>query len=144
PYNMPRLSKKRTSSAKRGVSNHKVCILTAVDDTDRTLIEIAGLGPENIGMLLQFKERFEEKSLLITDSKAAFIEFATARKMKLDQIPSGFNVSNEGNNIATINGMHAQMRTFLRPYRGVSIRHLQGYLDLFRFFKDLRYTTEYP
>lgn len=144
PHNMPRLSKKRTSSAKRGVSNHKVCILTAVDETDRTLIEIAGLGPENKEMLLQFKERFEEESYLITDSKAAFIEFATTQKMKLDQIPSGFNVSNEGNNIATINGIHAQLRTFLRPYRGVSIRHLQGYLDLFRFFKDLRYTTEYP
>lgn len=143
PHNMPRMSKKRTSSAKRGLSNHKVCIFTAIDDCDRSLIEIAGLGPENIEMLLQFKDRFNEESLLITDSKSSFIEFSASCKLILDQIPSGFNVSNEGNNISTVNGLHGQIRTFLKPYRGVSIRHLQGYLDLFRFYKDLRYTIEY-
>lgn len=63
--------------------------------------------------------------------------------MKLDQIPSKFKVSNNGHNISTINGMHSQIRTFLSPFRGVSIRHLQGYLDLFRFYKDLRYTSKY-
>lgn len=143
PDKMPRMSKRRTSSAKRGISNHKVCVFTAVDEHDHTLIEIAGLGPESIDMLKQFKDRFNEDSLLITDSKASYIEFAASRKMNLDQIPSGFRVSNNGNNISTINGMHSQIRTFFRPFRGVSIRHLQGYLDLFRFYKDLRYTTEY-
>lgn len=143
PGKMPRMPKKRTSSAKRGISNHKVCIFTAVDENDHSLIEIAGLGPENIEMLLHFKNRFEENSSLVTDSKSAFIEFAASRKMTLDQIPSGFRVSNNGNNLSTINGMHAQIRTFLRPYRGVSIKHLQGYLDLFRYYKDLKYTTEY-
>lgn len=54
PNKMPRMSKKRTSSAKRGISNHKVCVFTAIDDNDHSLIEIAGLGPERIDMLLQF------------------------------------------------------------------------------------------
>ena len=84
---MPRMSKKRTGSAKRGLSNHKVCIFTAVDDNDHSLIEIAGLGPESIEMLSQFKERFEENSLLVTDSKSSFIEFAASRKMILRSNP---------------------------------------------------------
>ena len=142
-HKMPRFSKKRTNSAKRGTSNHKVCVFTAVDDLDHTLIEIAGIGPESIDKLMPFKTRFNEESLLITDSKAAYIEFAKSNNMTLDQIPSGFKVSNEGNNISTVNGMHSQIRTFLSPFRGVSIKHLQGYLNLFRFYKDLRYTTEY-
>ena len=118
-------------------------LFTAVDEKDHSLIEIAGLGPENIEMLLQFKDCFEENSVLVVDSKSAFIEFAAFRNMTLDQIPSGFRVSNNGSNLSTINGMHAQIRTFLRPYRGVSIKHLQGYLDLFRYYKDLKYTTDY-
>lgn len=140
---MPRLSKRRNSSAKRGVSHHKVCVFTAIDDRDHTLIEIAGLGPETIDMLKQFEERFEEESLLITDSKASYIQFASSKKMVLDQVPSGFRVSNNGNNINTVNGLQSQLRIFLSPFRGVSIRHLQGYLNLFRYYKDLRYTTSY-
>jgi transposase-like protein len=140
---MPRMSKKRTSSAKRGISNHKVCVFTAIDDQDHTLIEIAGLGPESIDMLKQFKERFDENSLLITDSKSSYIEFASSRNMELDQVPSGFRISNNGNNINTVNGLQSQLRTFLSPFRGVSIRHLQSYLNLFRYYKDLKYTTGY-
>jgi len=140
---MSRMSKKRTSSAKRGISNHKVCVFTAVDDNDHTLIEIAGLGPESIDMLKQFEDRFEEKSLLVTDSKSSYIQFASSKKMILDQIPSGFRVSNNGNNINTVNGLQSQLRTFLSPFRGVSIRHLQGYLNLFRYYKNLKYTTPY-
>jgi transposase-like protein len=142
--NMPRYSKRNgNGSSKRGTSNHKVCVLTALDDKDNSLIEITGLGPESIEKLIVFKERFDENSLLITDSKAAFIEFASSRKMDLDQIPSGFKTSNRGNNISTINGLHSQIRLFLSPFKGVSTKHLQGYLDMFRFYKELRYTTEY-
>ena len=108
---------KKLGSAKRGLINHKVCIFTAVDDNDHSLIEIADLGPKSIEMLSQFKERFDESSHLITDSKSSFIEFAASRKMMLNQIPSGFKVSNNGNNIAIINGMQSQIRTFLLNIR---------------------------
>lgn len=40
PENMPRRSKKRTSSAYRGISHHKVCIMSAVDDQDNMFFEI--------------------------------------------------------------------------------------------------------
>jgi transposase-like protein len=144
PCNMPRASKKNgNGKSKRGISNHKVCVFKAVDDNDNSLVEIAGLGPESIEMLMPFKDRFEKNSLLITDSKAAFIEFAASRNMLLDQIPSGFHTSNNGNTISTINGYHAQIRQYLSPCKGVSTKHLQGYLDLFRFYKALKYTMDY-
>jgi transposase-like protein len=46
PGNMPRISKKRSSSAYRGISHHKVCIMSAVDENDNMFFEIVGLGPE--------------------------------------------------------------------------------------------------
>jgi ABC-type lipoprotein export system ATPase subunit len=33
--------------------------------------------------------------------------------------------------------------SFVNAFRGVSIRHLQGYLNLFRYQKDLKYTISY-
>lgn len=144
PNRMPRTSKKRgTGSTKRGISNELVGVFTAIDAMDRTLIEIAGVGPESLEKLLPFKGRFEDESLLITDSKQAYVQFSLAANMKLDQVPSGYKVSKRSNNLATINGLHGEIRNFIYPYRGVSIRHLQGYLDFFRYCKDLKYTTEY-
>ena len=52
--NMPRISKVRGKSKtdanhkhKRGINSHKVCIVTAVDEWDTMLLEIAGNGAES-------------------------------------------------------------------------------------------------
>lgn len=37
---MPRISKKRSSSAYRGISHHKVCIMSAVDDNDNMFLKL--------------------------------------------------------------------------------------------------------
>ncbi len=141
---MPRKSKVRgTASKKRGISNEQVGVFSAIDAFDRTLVEIAGLGPESLENLLPFKERFEEGSLLITDSKQAFVQFAKEAKISLDQVPAGKRTSKINNNLATINGLHGQLRHFFSCYRGVSTRHLQGYLDFFKYLHHLKYTTEY-
>lgn len=140
---MPRFSKKRSSSAYRGISHHKICIMTASDDEDNTLFEVTGLGPETTDMLTNLKNRFKEKSMLITDSKAAYIQFANDMKMILKQVPSGFHKTESGESLATINGLHGELKGWLRAFRGVSTRHLQGYLDFFRFLKHLKYRIEY-
>lgn len=141
--NMPRYSKKRTSSAFRGISNHKVCIMTATDDSDNTMFEISGLGPETTKMLTNLKDRFEVGSTLITDSKRNYDKFVTQMKMKHHYIPSGFYKSDSGHTLASLNGLHNELKTWLKKFKGVSTKHLQGYLDYFRYFKNLKYTTEY-
>ena len=37
----------------------------------------------------------------------------------------------------------SEMEIFIQNFRGLSTRHLQQYLDLFRFRKILKYTVEY-
>lgn len=57
---MPRESKAiGTASKKRGIRNEQVGFLFAIDDSDRTLEEIAGLGSESVDNLLPFKDRFQ-------------------------------------------------------------------------------------
>ncbi len=43
---MPRYSKKRTSTTSpyRGISHHKICVVSSIDEDDNLLLEIVGLG----------------------------------------------------------------------------------------------------
>ena len=140
---MPRYSKKRTSSAYRGISHHKVCVVTAIDSNDNILIETSGTGVETTAMYIHHQNRFETGSILVTDSKRCFDRFAMEKQMIHHYIPSGFYKSDSGYTLATINGMHSELKTWLKRFRGVSTKHLQGYLDLFRYMKHLKYKVEY-
>lgn len=42
---MPRYSKRRTStnSPYKGISHHKICVVTAIDEEDNIVMKIAGL-----------------------------------------------------------------------------------------------------
>ena len=53
PQNMPRYSKKRTSakSSYRGISHHKICVVSSIDENDNLLLEIVGLGRCTADML---------------------------------------------------------------------------------------------
>lgn len=53
PQNMPRYSKKRTStkSPYRGISHHKIYVVSSIDENDNLLLEIVGLGRCTTDML---------------------------------------------------------------------------------------------
>ena len=70
---MPRHSKKRTNSAYRGISHHKVCVLTATDSVDNLLFQISGLGTETTEMLFNIKDRFEYRSTLVPVAREVLI-----------------------------------------------------------------------
>lgn len=142
PKNMPRISKKRSSSAYRGVSHHKVCIMSAVDTDDNMLFEIVGLGSETNNMLESIEYKIKDCKVLISDGKFAFETFSKKLGCTNEVIKSGHYVNDNGYNISTINGLHSELKTSLKRCRGVSIKHLQGYLDMFLFKKMLNYTVE--
>lgn len=136
--NMPRHSKKRKSSAYRGISHHKVCVISAIDEYDNLVLEIAGLGRCTTNMLnCSIGLRINEVTTLTTDSASAYQEFCSNYNIKLQAIPSGFH--SDGNiNIAEINGIHSQLETWLSKFRGVSIRHFQEYLDWFVYIFTMK------
>jgi transposase-like protein len=142
PENMPRRSKKRTSSAYRGISHHKVCIMSAVDDHDNMFFEIVGLGPETNKMLESIEYKIKDCEILISDGKFAFETLCKRIGCKNEVIKSGHFTNEKGYNLSTINGLHSELKTSMRKRKGVSIKHLQGYLDMFLFKKMLNYTVE--
>ncbi len=140
---MPRKSKKRgTSTSKRGINNEQVCVLTAIDENDNLHIEVIGQGNPTIKEIeYGLRSKIGKKSIMVTDSKAAYIEVASNNTCQLVQIPSGLHTS--GNyNLGSINGIHSEMSSWFNKFRGVSTRHLQKYLKWFRFEKSIKYKVE--
>lgn len=142
--NMPRLSKKRTSkgSSMRGISHHKICIISGIDEEDNIVLKIAGLGRESIEHYNILNDTFLEPKILITDQAWGYTTYANQLKCELDQIPTGAHKSPNGNDLNILNGIHSELKLWLKKYHGVSTRHLQGYLNMFIFKKTLSYKYE--
>ncbi len=73
PKDMPRASKHRSSKggSKRGISNHQVCIASAIDEFDNCFLEIVGTGPITSDEVeTAFYDKIENISHLITDCKS--------------------------------------------------------------------------
>lgn len=143
--NMPRFSKPRSSKggSKRGISNHQVCIASAIDEFDNFFLEIVGNGPITSDEVNNvFTDKIDKASILITDCKSSYEKFCKDKNIRLEQVKSGTYVNSIGYNLATINSLHSEWSTFLSHFKGVSTKHLQHYLDWFSLQKILNYTVE--
>ena len=138
--NMPRCSKKRTStkSPYRGISHHKVCAVSTIDEDNNLILKIVGLGRCTTDMLEDaLGNKVSETNNFNTDSATAYRKFCKKHNIKLNTVPSGKH-SNGEINISKINGIHSQLETWLSKFKGVSIRHLQEYLDWFVFIYTMK------
>ncbi len=132
PKDMPRFSKLRFSKgrSKRGMSNHQVCIASAIDEYDQCFLEIAGtstITSEQVKTVL--KNRIKKVTCLITDCKSSYESFAKDNHIKLEQVKSGIYKNQNGYSLGNINSLHSEWSTFLSHFRGVSTKHLQHYLE---------------
>ncbi len=151
PKNMPRFSKHRGSKSKsvytrhiRGISSHKVCLFAAIDENDHMMFQIAGLGKESQDKLDKFSSHFIKGSTIVSDSSDAIVNFAKEHKMHSEVIPVIANkvrfTTDNGNSLSSVNELHTEAKDLIRHKRGISTRHLQGYLDWLVFRKNLKYT----
>lgn len=143
--NMPRFSKPRSTKggSKRGISNHQVCIASAIDEFDHCFLEIVGTGPiTSKEVEMAFKDKIDNISNLITDCKSSYEKFSKDNNINLEQVKSGTYVNSDGFHLANINSLHSEWSTFLSCFKGVSTKHLQHYLDWFCFQKLINYTTQ--
>ena len=78
PQNMPRYSKKRSSikSPYRGISHHKICVVSSIDEFDNLLLEIVGLGRCTTDMLNNsLGQKLNNAKSINADSASAYQEF---------------------------------------------------------------------
>lgn len=146
---MPRLPKKRGKHKPdpdrpnlRGISHHKICMISAIDERDHILFKIAGLGPETFDMYEKFSDHFLKKCTLVSDEKTCISAFAKRHSFTQDPIPSGSYCSKKGNSLSDLNQIHQSFNELIRKKHGISTRHLQGYIDFLVVSKQMRYRIE--
>ena len=140
PPNMPRISKKRGSGS-TDVS-HRVVAIFAIDGRDNAVARIVGLGMESrekADAMLPFLSGCEA---LVTDDKTCYEGFARDNGFAHVQIKSSGHSGRFGETMNEVNGLISEFETWFSRFRGVSTRHLQGYLDRFLFQKALGYAKE--
>lgn len=133
---MPRESKKRgTHNGETiGISKEKVCVISAIDDMDNLILRIGGLGRGTTYMLENcLSSKVKKVNELVSDGASAYQKFCKDHLIELHDIPSGYYTDESFRNLAEINNVHSQLEMWLSKFRGVSIRHLQEYLDWFVF-----------
>ena len=140
---MPRMSKRRgKSSSYRGISHHKVCILSAVDENDQMVFEIHGLGPETknkVDQMISYFKKDDHNHYLISDMKQCYQNLSEETGRLHDEIKSDGYISEKGHSLAELNALHSEVKLLYKRYRGISVRHLQGYLDFFCLYKKIKY-----
>ena len=139
--NMPRHSKKRKAASKK--VNHKVCVLGAIDEKDNQYLEIVGNGEITSKEIEEsLSKKIIDGTILITDCRSAYESFAKKYNLKLEQIKSSTYKNENGYTLSEINGLHSNFFSFISKFRGVSTKHLQGYIDWFVYKKYIDYTVE--
>ena len=139
--NMPRYSKKRKSASKK--VNHKVCVLGVIDENDNGYLEIVCNGEiTSKDIEKSLSSKLSKATYLITDCRSAYESFAKNHHLILEQVKSGTYKNDNGYTLSEINGLQSNFFNFINKFRGVSIKHLQGYLDWFIYKKYIDYTVE--
>ncbi len=150
PENMPRLSKKRGRKSPvvgefkslRGLSHHKICIMTAIDEYDHILYRVSGLGQETFAKYEQYSDHFSECKTIISDSDSSIAAFAANHGIETEQVASGQHTTVNGNSLGDVNQLHQTLKDLVRSKHGISTRHLPGYLNWIAYLKHLTYSTE--
>lgn len=141
---MPRKSRKNgINNETAGMGLDHVCVIVAIDSNDNIILEISDLGSANKEQIFKVLDnRIKENSILVTDSKNAYQNFAKKNNLKLVQIPSG-NHMKDGYTINDVNQIMQEISIYISNKRGVSSKHLQQHLNFIKYRKKIKYTIEY-
>lgn len=127
---MPRKARKRGSSShKRGLSNNQVCVPCAVDRNNCIVAMVSGTGKVSTNKVKAvFKNRIAESSVLVTDKEKSYLRFAKENNIDLIQIKAEQRTYKGIYHIQHVNAFHSRLKAFMRPFQGVSTKHLNNYL----------------
>lgn len=132
-FAMPRPSRHRGKQVrKRGLSREQICVMTGVNDSNETFLEVSGRGALSRKRAMDvLKGRVKAGSIVATDKAAAYVDVLAELKVATHDAYDSKDRS-EGT-INRINTVHSLLGAFMEPFRGVSTKHLSAYLEWFKW-----------
>ena len=126
---MPRKAHHRgKQNTKRGISSEQVCVSCMVDQNNGMQADIAGLGRIKFSQL-EHLNKVETGAILVTDKALAYRRYASKFGFDLVQLKAGKEYKRGMYSLGHINAFHSGLKRFLRPFNGVSTKHLSNYLN---------------
>lgn len=114
---------------RRGLSDELVCVPCAVDRKGNAVSKAAKLGKcsaEAVEKVLG--GHVAKESTLCTDEDASYRRFSKKNGNSLVQIKGGKGSVKGIYHIQHLNAYHSKLKSFLRPFNGVSSKYLNNYL----------------
>lgn len=142
---LDRKPRKRGSDFKRNPGNEEVTVVQVITAVERNgdhyfkAVESKRLSEEDIRQALGGK--LAKGTTLITDKHSSYKAFAKSHpEIKHKALLARDHVDKKDRSIhlQKVNNRHSQLRTFLRPFNGVSSKYLQNYLNWFAYSDQIR------
>ena len=139
-FTMPRPSRHRGKQVhRRGLSRELICVMTGVNDPNETFLEVTGRGALSRGRAMDaLRGRIAAGSVVATDRAAAYVGVLAELEVDAHTVYDSKDPS-EGT-INRINTVHSLLDTFMKPFKGVSTKHLGTYLAWFKWCRTFMAT----
>lgn len=123
---------------KRGISNDKIGVACAIDETNRIIMKVINRGrPTSKSLENVFKGFIDANNTVVTDSLRSYHQLHDALGFEWIKIPSG-KKSYKGHDLTKINQLHGNLKQFLSCFRGITVTYLQGYISLYELLERFK------
>ena len=113
----------------------------AIDEYDNMVAKVVGLGKGSRAKANKMLAHLKGCKTLVTDDRSCE-GFARDNGFKHIQIKSSGHANEDGETMNEVNSLMSDFDAWSANCRGISTKHLQGYIDRFLFQKMLRYTKD--
>ncbi|MEE1208741.1 MAG: IS1595 family transposase, partial [Parafannyhessea umbonata] len=117
---------------KRGLSKEQICIMSGVNDSGESFLDMAGRGSLSSQRALAcLRGRVQDGAVVATDRSGAYP--SALRELSAAAHHAYGSRDRSGGTINHVNALHSALDGFMARYRGVSTKHLAEYLAWFRW-----------
>jgi transposase-like protein len=138
-FRMPRKPKRRSTASgdARGIGHNQIGILTAINDRGSIMAQVACRGTLNQKAALSLLEdKALEGAIVSTDWQSTYGKVLAELNVAVHNRYSS-TYRREGV-INAVNSLHARLRSFLEPFKGVATRRLSNYLVWFCWLESFK------
>ena len=139
-FTMPRPSRHRGKQVhRRGLSRERICVMTGVNDSNETFLQVSGRGALSRERAMDaLRDRIAAGSVVATDRAAAYVDVLA--ELEVDAHTAYDSKDPSEGTINRINTVHSLLDTFMKPFKGVSTKHLGTYLAWFKWCRTFMAT----
>lgn len=139
-FTMPRPSRQRGKQVhRRGLSRERICVMTGVNDSNETFLQVSGRGILSRKRAMDvLRDRIASASVVATDKASAYVDVLA--ELEVDAHTAYDSKDPSEGTINRINTVHSLLDTFMKPFKGVSTKHLGTYLAWFKWCRTFMAT----